>query len=344
MIDWTKLEQTPRILLEAELSPAQGGRFQPTGFADLGAAQYQRPNEDGSASEMLLVESAQSVANRLERAGLDGDGPDIAPELRGLPYVAATLDGVDPKVRTSSLVEAHRLGSPYFLHNKQFKETLAKEMKYNAKRPLDWKAIYSTLFRYDANSLLHGVFLSLLEGGRVRAPRAVTGFIEAEDVKKVISGGVKNSPVDPKGELQVADAESGEKGVYSNVPYSRIEFTARRIRAYFNLDVALIRGYGLTKEAERLLIALALLKIRRFLSAHLRLRTACDFRLVGDVRATAPAGLTVADEATLLTAAQDGIRSCKALFHDPAVTELVTKVKEVKKKEAGDEAREATAS
>ena len=240
MIEWTKIVTAPRILLEADLTPAQGDRFQPTGFADLGAAQYMRP--DGK--EMLLVESAQSVANRLEKTCLNGDGPDLAPELKGLPYVAATLSGPESAVRTSSLIEAHRIGSPYFLHNKEFKLRLAKEMKYDPKRPLDWKTIYATLFKYDPNSLLHGVFLSLLDGGRVR-PRAVTGFIEAEDVKKAISGGVKNSPVDPKGELQVAEADAGEKGIYSNVPYSRIEFTAGKIRGYFNIDLALVRGYGL---------------------------------------------------------------------------------------------------
>jgi len=120
-MDWSKLEQAPRILLEAELRPAQGSRFQPTGFADLGAAQFSRPN----GVEMLLVESAQSVANRLEKTCLDGDGPDIAKELAGLPYVAATLSGAENPVRTSSLVEAHRIGSPYFLLNKKFMEGLA---------------------------------------------------------------------------------------------------------------------------------------------------------------------------------------------------------------------------
>jgi CRISPR-associated protein Csb1 len=326
MIDWTKLEEAPRILFEAELRPAQGERFQPTGFADLGAAQYQRP--DGV--DMLLVESAQSVANRLERTCLDGDGPDITPELTGLPYVAATLRGEDETVRTSSLVEAHRLGSPYFLYNREFCQRIAGEMKYNPKRPLDWEAIYAALFKYDPNSLLHGVFLSLLEGGRVRAPRAVTGFIEAEDVKKAISGGVKNSQVDPKGELQVAEAEAGEKGVYSNVPYSRVEFTARRITAYFNVDVALIRGYGLGEPAVKLLVALALLKIRRFLAAHLRLRTACDFRLVNDLAATSPAGFIVPDEAVLLQAVKDGIAACKPQFAAPPLTEVDTPVKVVK--------------
>jgi CRISPR-associated protein Csb1 len=278
------------------------------------------------------------VANRLEKTCLEGDGPDLAADLKGLPYVAATLSGSGDSLRTSSLIEAHRIGSPYFLHNKAFKEGLAKEMKYNPKRPLDWKAIYATLFKYDPNSLLHGVFLSLLDGGRVRAPRAVTGFIEAEDVRKAISGGVKNSPVDPKGELQVAEADAGEKGVYSNVPYSRIEFTAGAIRAYFNIDLALVRGYGLPPEAYRLLVGLALLKIRRFVDGQLRLRTACDLRLVSDVGATAPAGFVIPDEAALLSGVQKAICDCKPLFADGPVTELTTPVKIVKGKKGESEA------
>jgi CRISPR-associated protein Csb1 len=332
-MDWTKLQQAPRILMEARLRPAQGDRFQPTGFADLGAAIYARP--DGV--QMLLVESAQSVANRLEKTCLAGDGPDIDPVLCGLPYVAARLTSNGATVRTSSLVEAHRIGSPYFLLNKAFKETIAAEMAYHPKRPLDWKSIYATLFKYDVNSLIHGVFLSLMEGGRVRAPRAVTGFIEAEKVEKVISGGVKNSPVDPKGELQVAEAEAGEKGVYSNVPYSRIEYTAAATRAYFNIDLALIRGYGLPEPAFKLIASLALLKVRRFLSAHLRLRTACDLTVIGDLAVTSPNGFALPPEDELLKEVQACIVKCTSLFANPPVTELETPVKVVKKKEETDQ-------
>ncbi len=202
----TSLNNAPRLLLEADLRPVAGRRFQPTGFADLGAAEYKLP--DGTP--MLLVESAQSVANRLEKTCLDGDGPGLDLALEGLPYVVAELEGADGVNTTSSLVEAHRIGSPYFLLNKEFQATLVKEMGYNSKQPLDWKKIYATLFKYDANSLVHGVFLSLLEGGRVRAPRAITGFIEAENVERVVSGGVKNSPVDPTGKTQVARRE-GER-------------------------------------------------------------------------------------------------------------------------------------
>jgi CRISPR-associated protein Csb1 len=56
-----QLDSAPRLLMHADLKPVQGDRFQPTGFADLGAAVYERP--DGT--RMLLVESAQSMANRL---------------------------------------------------------------------------------------------------------------------------------------------------------------------------------------------------------------------------------------------------------------------------------------
>ncbi len=320
------LNDTPRLLIEADLSPVSGDRFQPTGFADLGAAEYKLP--DGTA--MLLVESAQSVANRLEKTCLDGDGPEVDPALDGLPYVVAELEGADGINVTSSLVEAHRVGSPYFLLNKEFQPRLVQEMGYNPKQPLDWKKIYATLFRYDANSLVHGVFLSLLEGGRVRAPRAITGFIEARKVERVVSGGVKNSPVDPTGKTQVADVKASESGVYSNVPYARVEYVAEKITAYFNLDLALIRGYRLGDQAVRLLTALSLLKVRRFLDTSLRLRTACDFQ-VDSIRAKKPGDFELPAAAELLKEVQAAIQACAPMFASPAVTRLTTKVKIVEK-------------
>jgi hypothetical protein len=49
-----------------------------------------------------------------------------------------------------------------------------------------------------------------------------------------------------------------------------------------NLDLALIRGFGLGADVEKLLIALALFKIQRFVRDGLRLRTACDLEVDGD--------------------------------------------------------------
>ncbi len=324
----TTLSDVPRLLFEADLTPVSGQRFQPTGYAALGAAEYKLP---GSGTLMLLVESAQSVANRLEKTCLNGEGPDLDPALDGLSYVVGELEGAATPITTSSLVEAHRLGSPYFLLNKGFQAQLAADMGYSAKSPLNWPKIYSTLFKYDANSLIHGVFLSLLDGGRVRTPRALTGFIEAKNVERVVSGGVKNSPVDPTGKTQVDGEKASEQGVYSNVPYARVEYVAEEIKAYFNVDLALIRGYRLGEEATGLLVALALLKIRRFLSSSLRLRTACDFAVLRE-RAVAPTGFELPGEPELLAAVQAGIQACVDMFADPSVTKLTTKVKVVKGK------------
>ena len=152
-------------------------------------------------------------------------------------------------------------------------------------------------------------------------------------MNKVLSGGVKNSPVDPTGKTQVV-TEKGEKqesGIYSNVPYTRVEYVASEIKAYFNLDLSLIRGYGLGREATNLLIALSLLKVRRFLDSSLRLRTACDLELAGPVHAKSVPQFELPLETELLAATQTGIKECAALFATPPVTVLKTKVKVVEK-------------
>ena len=82
-VDFAQLREEPRLLMQAELKPVQGDRFQSTGFADLGPARYQL--HDGT--EMLLVESAQSVANRLEATCWDDTNCRLTPEVEGLPYV-----------------------------------------------------------------------------------------------------------------------------------------------------------------------------------------------------------------------------------------------------------------
>ena len=108
-MDFAALSTIPRLLMQADLKPLQGTRFQPTGFPDLGAATY-----DGSAGErMLLVESAQSMANRLETVCWDTGEDDWIPPLKGLPVIKVR-DGQDRPL-TNSVVEAHRINSPYIL-------------------------------------------------------------------------------------------------------------------------------------------------------------------------------------------------------------------------------------
>jgi len=327
------LKDVPRLLLEVELQPVQGDRFQPTGFPDLGAAIYERP--DGT--RMILVESSQSVANRLEEVCLEGSGPGIAQELAGLPYVTAKLDGA-VETETSSLVEAHRINSPFIITNKEFKEAFKEKAGYKVGKPLNWENIAGAFFFYDPNSLLHGAFMANLEDGRVKVQRALSGFIEAEGIREAASGGVKNNPLDPTGKIRVVGYD---KDVYGNVPYHRMEFTADRIVAYFNFDLALLEGYGLEQEAKELLVALGLYKVRRFLSSGLRLRTACDLAPKEGVRVTAPERFTVPDEESLLKFIQEMIRACaeKKLFADPPVTVLKADViwKEEKKETVSEE-------
>jgi len=328
-----KLKDVPRLLFEVELQPVQGDRFQPTGFPDLGAAIYERP--DGT--RMILVESSQSVANRLEQTCLEGSGPRIALELAGLPYITAKLDGA-VETETSSLVEAHRINSPFIITNKEFKEAFKKKAEYEKGKPLNWKKIAEAFFFYDPNSLLHGAFMANLEDGRVKVQRALSGFIEAEGIREAASGGVKNNPLDPTGKLRVSDYD---ENVYGNVPYHRMEFTADRIVAYFNFDLALLEGYGLDREAKELLVALGLYKVCRFLGSGLRLRTACDLAPKDGISVTAPEGFTVPDEESLLEYIQEKIRACteKKLFADPPVTVLKSDViwKEEKKETVSEE-------
>ncbi|MGI8654389.1 MAG: type I-G CRISPR-associated RAMP protein Csb1/Cas7g [Pyrinomonadaceae bacterium] len=321
-----QLNNVPRLLMQVQLRPIQTGRIQPTGFADLGAAVYEQPDEESpnGMKRMLLVESAQSVANRLERTCLDGEGSRIAKELEGLPYIVAKLTG-QIETTTSSLVEAHRMNSPFIISNDEFKKNFSTKANYAKGLPLDWRKIAAAILFYDPNSLLHGLFMANLEDGRVRTPRMITGFIEAEDIQEAASGGVKNNPFDPSGKIRAANYD---KDVYGNVPYARMEYTARRITAYFNFDLALLQGYQLPNDARDLLIALGLYKMRRFLNSGLRLRTACDLAPVGDIIVQAPTDFVIPDEADLLKQVQEKIRLCteQKLFASPAVTELDTTV------------------
>jgi len=321
-IDFAKLKGAKRLLIEAQLRPIQGERFQTTGFADLGAATYQLP--DGT--RMLLVESAQSMANRFEQALM---GPDnkLIPELEGLPYVAAKLEG-DMDTVTNSLLEAHRLNSPYIISDKDFKEAFSEKAGYQRYLPLDWRKIAAAVLHYDANALLHGVFMANLEDGRIKMPRALSAFIEARNTREVFTGGVKNNSIDPTGKMRAVDYD---KDVYGNVPYQRVEFTAGEITAYFNLDLGQLRGFGLSDEAVELLIALALYKIAWFLDEGTRLRTACDLAVHEGPTVKEPSGFVLPERESLLACVQDRIKACKKLFADPPVTEVTTKVKLAKK-------------
>lgn len=304
------LADAPRLLFTVPLAPLQGQRFQPTGFPGLGAATFRSAKGD-----CLLVESAQSMANRLELTLWDEAHRDLKPDLAGLSHVRVTRP--DKSFLTDTILEAHRLNSPYLLEqcSKQFFNQLKASLGGLETGPVDRKKLASTLLEYDVGSLLHGVFLAKKElaGGRLRVARAMSAFIEADGVRIAASGGVKNDHVNPSG-----DTKAG----FGNVPFARDEFTADTISLYVNIDLAQIRGYGLGDDAVRLLQLLALYKLRALLDGNLRLRSACDLRVDATaIVAIAPNGFALPSLAAIAA-------DLKHLLADPALTSRM-KVTEV---------------
>ena len=272
-LDLSSLENEPRLLVEAALEPVQGARFQPTGFPNLGHAVYESPDGEG---QVVLVESAQSMANRLEAVCWDEVADDWVLPLRGLPVVKVA-DGRG-EGRTNSVLEAHRINSEYIARSKEFKENVETKIGFQKGQPFDVrKQLVPALLEFDINSLIHGVFLEEI-AGVIRLPRTLSAFIEASDAHIAASGGVKLNRVDP-----------ALKGGEGNVPFARDEWVAAKITAYFNLDLRQIRAFGLDADVERLLIMLALFKIRKFFVEGLRLRTACDLD-VKSILVTRPDG------------------------------------------------------
>jgi len=331
-----KLNGKARLLISVELKPLQGTRFQPTGFPDIGAATYDAP--DGT--KMLLVESTQSMANHMEAVCWDNANNKLVQPLKGLPYVAVN-DSANKQL-TNSILEAHRINSAYILDaenskiDKIFTEKFGKKgNKVPAKpyRSQEKKDLVTLLFEYDTSALLHGIFMPNYAGGRCRISRALSAFVEAENVNEAVSGGVKNDFINPgKGE------EGGAAEGYGNVPYSRSEYTGK-ITAFFSLDLAQIRNYGLGENAEKLLVTLALFKIRKVLNEGLRFRTACDLK-AETPKVDIPEGFVLPTEEELSKELPHLIENCKSeLGESPSITEkfIPSKSKKAKDNSGGKE-------
>ncbi|MDZ4849100.1 MAG: type I-U CRISPR-associated RAMP protein Csb1/Cas7u [Pirellulaceae bacterium] len=310
-LDLSALASQPRLLLEVPLKPLQGSRFQPTGFPDLGAATYEH-----NQVNMLLVESAQSMANRLEAVCWDEAADDLVATLKGLPYVKSVLpDGTT----TNSILEAHRLNSPYIVKSSEF-EKFQSKVGFEANKPFNRKKLAEALLMFDPCSLIHGIFLEKI-GGVVRLPRILSAFIEASKINVVANGGVKVDRIQPSSAGD-STAYGKAKDGYGNVPYHRDEYVAEEITAFFNLDLAQLRGYGLPTEAETLLIALSLVKIQKFLRDGLRLRTACDLEPAGTIVIKRPEGFTLPTLDALEKELPALIKAAAKNFADPVITEV----------------------
>lgn len=269
-----------RTVLEVDLAPLVGTRFQPTGFPDLGAAEFEYADDRRG----LLVESTQSMANRLEATTWDESAADQVAELTALPYLRVV--DADGAFLSASRLEAHRLASAYVMNGKidgvKGEEWMRDRLGLAAGRPLDHCAVARACFALDPVSLIHGVFFARKAWPwQPKIARAVTAFIEAYQVRPAVSGGVKRDVV-------INEAKEGATAEgYGTVPHHRVEYTAERITAYFAIDHDQFRSYGLSEAATALLEALAEFEIGALLDSGLRLRTACDLT-VQEIRGPRP--------------------------------------------------------
>ena len=308
-----------RLLLECQLEPVQGSRFQPTGFPSLGPAEFSSVSSNGKDVKSLLVESAQSMANRLEAVCINSEKSGLVETLDGIPVI--TVNDERGEFLTNSVLEAHRMNSSYMLEGKDttLVDMLKKELDIDDKESaVNIPKFAKFVFEHDTNSVLHGLFLakSNLSGGRYKISRSLSSFIEATDIQPIVSGGVKLDHLDASG------GEGGAEKGYGHIPYSKTEYSAESIKAYFNIDLSLIRSYHLGPLAEELLFTLALWKIRSFLKTGLRLRTACDLKIKGELVSTYPENFTVPNLPDLDTDLKKIIKKCKndGLFTKKQIT------------------------
>ena len=120
-----------REMYAIELRAVPSDRFQPTGFPDLGAAKFQKPVGNTEWVDAVLVESAQSMANRFEAVGWDDARQEPVATLKGLPWVTVVADD-DGRYLTSSRTEAHRLASAFV---KEARDGNGEDMVTTISRP-----------------------------------------------------------------------------------------------------------------------------------------------------------------------------------------------------------------
>ncbi|GAA0926016.1 type I-G CRISPR-associated RAMP protein Csb1/Cas7g [Nonomuraea longicatena] len=267
----------PRLRFTVHLRPVLGSTFQPTSFPDVGAAKFSR----AGSGDSLLVESVQSMANRLEATAWDRAERRPAALVAALPYVRVCRRDDPDGYLTSSREEAHRLASAFVrdstLDGRPMLDVIRDRLGLVKDTPLDYPRMARAVWELDPFCLLHGVFFSHKSWlGQPRFTRAVSSVIEAYDVREVFSGGRKADHV----RHQLVAGESGTSEGYGSIPFHRVEWTASEIKAMFVVDVDLLRSYGLGADVTELLTLLALWEIRTLLARGLRLRTACDLEVV----------------------------------------------------------------
>jgi CRISPR-associated protein Csb1 len=310
--------QQNRLVIMAALAPVAGKtRFQPAGFPEIGHVIYRTPDNQ----KVCIVDSAASMANHLETVCVQGFDLSLVDELDGLPYVKCVIGQKRDELVVTSLSEGHRLASDYFLkgnriinntiEEKKFGEVLlADEFKLRdlAKKthplPAQWWNVFSTIFRYDPNSLVHGILFPAMG---IKLPRVLTATLDAFGADRVATSGVKFD--------KIGKTTSGQP------IFAKDEETATEIRATFTIDLSLIRSFGrgnngLNNDQKQLILGLALWKIKKLIDSSFRFRSECDLELTDlqiDGKDSKVSDVLAMDIRTLIK---------NAGFQDPRITEI----------------------
>lgn len=278
-----------RLVIQATLKSVAGKtRFQPAGFPEIGHVIYDAPQPDAPPKKVCIVDSAASMANHLETVCVNAFDQTLVDELAGLPYVQCVTGDNKDELVVTTFSEGHRLASSYFLDGKiidtngspsakKFVEELRDDTdKFGLRNlekkthplPAQWWNIFRTIFRYDPNSLVHGILFPALG---IKLPRVLTATLDAFDAARVGTAGVKFD--------KLGKTNSGQP------IFAKDEETASEIRATFVIDLSLIRSFGrgedkgLNAAQKQLLLGVALWKIGKLLSSSFRFRSECDLEL-----------------------------------------------------------------
>lgn len=294
-----RLLKHDRVIIEASLELASGSYFQPTGFPDIGACIF----VDKAGRRRCLVESEQSMANRLEAVCMQPPGTWRAPFAGKLPILRVV--DASGELLATNLTEPHRLSSSYVLegtlgNGSKLQDVLRERLgvSTDGKRwPLDKRSELSrVVFALDPAAMLHGFQFMAWSAVGLRQQRLLHARMEAvlAGDTDVHYGMVKVDAIEPESSSQ----KMGNKG---QIIAHKARLVPDSISATFEIDVMGLRERRLVAEdtkansaPQKFLLALALWKIRQFLADQpafdartgqversLRLRSDCSLMCSG---------------------------------------------------------------
>ncbi len=252
-----------RVIITAKLTLATGAFLQPTGFPDIGSCIY----TDADGNRRCLVESEQSMANRLEAVCMKSPGHWVD-ELKHLPVIE--VRDANNCLLATNLTEPHRIASSYVLEGKlngsDVKSMLTDRLglgEGGASWPLDRReSLEKLVFALDPAALLHGFQFVQWKFVGLRQTRLLSARLECllAEEPEVHYGMVKFDLIEPS-----SQGEGTNKG-QSIAAKSRVVAARDGIKATFDIDLLGLKNLAVDESQKKFLLALALWKIGALLS------------------------------------------------------------------------------